>query len=259
VGLFSRRSKSPQIAPEDLRLPQQLETDVPGLVLTKGPTGQRVDIEVVGESFRQDSVRAVAQVADGSQFDLYLLPDPNNPHDRNAVRVMVGNLHVGFLRRDAAKVWKKRCQEAMGRGELIWGEGRAASRTGEMWGIFGFVWMPAVSSPSADVTAKELNPAGMGKALTALEKLIDGGEPETLSQLKSLVKKATKAVMPLYSHTLWLTDTGALAPQWEDIKGLTEDVFALVSEAEYADDPNAIDVTSVLEDILELLKTEHAS
>ncbi len=259
MSLFSRRSKQPQINPEDLRLPEQLETDVPGVVLSKGPTGQRVEIEIVGESFRQDAVRAVAKVADGAPFDLYLLPDPSNPHDRNAVRVMVGNLHVGFLPRDAAKVWKRRCQEAMERRELIWGEGRAASRTGEIWGIFGFVWMPTVANPSADAMAKELNSAGMGKALTALEKLIDGGEPETLSQLKSLVKRATKAVMPLYSHTLWLADTNALTPQWEDIKGLTEDVFDLVSEAEYADSPDAIDVTSVLEDILELLKTEHAT
>jgi hypothetical protein len=256
MGLFSRRSKKPHIDPEDLRLPEQLETDVPGLVLTKGPTGQRVEIEIVGESFRQDAVRAVAKVADGAPFDLYLLPDPNNPHDRNAVRVMVGNLHVGFLPRDAAKVWNKRCQEAMERRELIWGEGRAASRTGEMWGIFGFVWMPAVARPSADITAKELNSAGIKKAQAALQTLIDGGDPVTLAQLKSLVKKATKAVTPLYSHTLWLTDTNALTPQWEDIMGLTEDVFELVSEAEYADSSDAIDVTSVLEDILELLKTE---
>ena len=65
--------------------------------------------------------------------------------------------------------------------------------------------------------------------------------------------------MPLYSHTLWLTDTRALTSQWEDIKGLAGDVFNLVSAAEYADDPEAIDATSVLDDILELLKTEHAS
>ena len=42
-------------------------------------------------------------------------------------------------------------------------------------------------------------------------------------------------------------------------QGLAGDVFDLVSAAEYADDPDAIDVTSVLEDILELLKTERAS
>jgi hypothetical protein len=65
--------------------------------------------------------------------------------------------------------------------------------------------------------------------------------------------------MPLHSHTLWLTDTNALTSLWEDIKGLAGDVFDHVSEAEYADDPDAIDVTSVFEDILELLKTEHAS
>jgi hypothetical protein len=167
---------------------------------------------------------------------------------------MVGNLHVGFLPRDAAKVWKKRCQEAMERRELIWGEGRAASRTGEMWGIFGFVWMPAVASPSADATAKELNSAGIKKAQAALQTLIDGGDPETLSQLKSLVKKASKAVMPLYSHTLWLADHDRLSQEWEDIQGLAEDVFDLVSEAEYAGEPRDFDVTSSLEDIVSLLQ-----
>ena len=254
MGLFSRRSRGPQILPEDLRLPEALVTDVPGVVLRKAPAGQRVDIEIVGESFRQDAVRAVAQAADGSDFDLYLLPDPNNPHDRNAVRVMVGNLHVGFLPRDAAKVWKKRCQEAINRGELIWGEGRAASRTGEMWGIFGFVWMPSVANPSGDAKPRELNSAGIRKAQDALQPLIDGGDPETLSQLKSLVKKASKAVMPLYSHTLWLGEQDTLSQEWEDIQGLCQDVLELVPEAEYADDPQDYDVASVLEDIVSLLK-----
>jgi hypothetical protein len=68
MGLFSRRSKEPQIDPEDLCLPEQLDTDVLGVVLTKGPTGQRVVIEIVGESFRQCAVRAVAKVADGSSI-----------------------------------------------------------------------------------------------------------------------------------------------------------------------------------------------
>lgn len=255
MGKFSRRSRGPQILPEHLRLPESLETAVGGLVLAKGPGGQRVDIEIVGEAFRQDAVGAVAHVADGSDFDLYLLPDPNNPHDRNAVRVMVGNLHVGFLPRDVAKVWKKRCQEAMNRGELIWGEGRAASRTGEMWGIFGFVWMPSVANPSAEAKPRELDSAGLQRAQDALQPLIGGGDPETLSQLKALVKKASKAALPLHSHTLWLEEQDSLSQEWEEVQGLCEDIFSLVAEAEYADDPDTIDVTSILEDVVELLKS----
>ena len=254
VGLFSRRNRAPLISVDELRLPEQLSTDVPGLVLTKMPAGQRVDIEVVGESFRQDAVRAVAEVADGADFDIYLLPDPNNSHDRNAVRVMVGNLHVGFLPRNAARVWRKRCQEAMDRGQLIWGEGRAASRSGELWGIFGFVWMPPVANPSADVKPRELDSAGIEKARDVLQPIINGGDPETLSQLKSLVKKASKAVMPLYAHTLWLADEDRFSDEWEEVQGLVEDVFELVAEAEYADDPDDFDVASLLEDILVLLE-----
>ena len=74
-------------------------------------------------------------------------------------------------------------------------------------------------------------------------------------QLKSLIKKATKATIPVYSHTLWLVSNSRLTQEWEDIQGLCEDVFGLVAEAEYADDPDAIDVTSMLEDVVELLTT----
>ena len=64
------------------------------------------------------------------------------------------------------------------------------------------------------------------------------GDPESLAQLKSLTKKATKATIPVYSHTLWLASNSGLTQEWEDIQGLCADVFGLVPEAEYADDPD---------------------
>ena len=61
--------------------------------------------------------------------------------------------------------------------------------------------------------------------------------------------------MPAFGYTLWLASNSGLTQEWEDIQGLCEDIFGLVAEAEYADDPDAIDVTSMLEDVVELLTT----
>lgn len=71
----------------------------------------------------------------------------------------------------------------------------------------------------------------------------------------SYVAYSRKAATIVYSHTLWLASNSALTQEWEDIQGLCEDVFGLVAEAEYADDPDAIDVTSILEHVVELLTT----
>lgn len=253
MGLFSRKKRGPFISPEDLRLPDEVETDVRGLVLRKGPAGVEVEIEIVGESYCQDEVRAVVAVAEGGSFDLYLLPDPKNPYDRNAVRVMVGNLHVGFLPRDAAKVWQKRCKDAMERRELIWGEGRAVSRTGEMWGIFGSVWMPPVSSPSDELEPAELDTAGLERARKSIQKVADGPEPDTLAQLKSFAKRAAKASAPLHAHAMWLNITGSLSEKWEEVMHSAESVIDLVAEAEYATDPYEVDVMSPLQDLIDAL------
>lgn len=253
MALFSRKKRGPMIVPEDLFLPDEVETDVPGLVLTKGPVGVKVEIEIVGESYRQDEVRAVVAVAEGRPFDLYLLPDSENPYDRNAVKVMVGNLHVGFLPRDAAKIWHKRCKDATARRELIWGEGRAVSRSGVVWGIFGSVWMPPVSLPSDGLEPAELNVVDLKRAQKAIQDVADGLEPDTLAQLKSLAKKAAKASTPIYAHAMWLDLCGSLSAPWEAVMLTAESVIELVAEAEYVTNAEEVDVMSSLQDLLDAL------
>jgi hypothetical protein len=74
-------------------------------------------LSVVGESFYQEALRIVAgNRAFGYNFDehypvaVVLVPEPENPHDANAVRVDVlqenRSLKVGYLSREVAKVYQ---------------------------------------------------------------------------------------------------------------------------------------------------------
>lgn len=65
------------------------------------PVGHRVD--VVGESFYAKAIRdAVAKVGQGEEVWASLVPDPANPYDPNAVKVVIAGLHVGHLSREVA-------------------------------------------------------------------------------------------------------------------------------------------------------------
>jgi hypothetical protein len=66
-------------------------------------------IEVVGESHYFKNLDAIAGAEnDGDGVDLvrtaYMVPDPRNPNDRNAVRVDIDEKIVGYLPRDLAAV-----------------------------------------------------------------------------------------------------------------------------------------------------------
>ena len=54
---------------------------------------------VSGESFYQENIRRVAAVGK----DVDLVPEPENPHDKNAVRVDVDGLQIGYIPRDKAE------------------------------------------------------------------------------------------------------------------------------------------------------------
>lgn len=54
-------------------------------------------MRVAGTSFRQNDVMKV-QKGD----EAMLIPDPRNPYDENAIKVMVGKRHVGYVPKDQA-------------------------------------------------------------------------------------------------------------------------------------------------------------
>jgi hypothetical protein len=64
------------------------------------------DLEVVGESVYQDALWSLCggSLGDRVRHDIVavLVPEPNNPHDSNAIRVRVDGHVVGYLPRDVA-------------------------------------------------------------------------------------------------------------------------------------------------------------
>lgn len=84
-------------------------------------TGEAVDwsryddcmqLNVVGESFYQDALIRVSKCPPsgehGYECSAELVRDPENPHDKNAVRVEVDGEHVGHLPRGSAKRFNRR-------------------------------------------------------------------------------------------------------------------------------------------------------
>jgi hypothetical protein len=58
----------------------------------------RVEVQVVGETYHADAIRKAEQ-STGREPIAKLIPQPDNPHDRNAVAVYVNDFHVGYLSR----------------------------------------------------------------------------------------------------------------------------------------------------------------
>ena len=82
------------------------------VTMTSGrPTvlGRGWRLEVVGESYRQDAIRSAAEssaisLGGRTPVQAVLRPEPDNPHDQNAIAVMVGRWHVGYIGREDAAI-----------------------------------------------------------------------------------------------------------------------------------------------------------
>jgi hypothetical protein len=84
-----------------------------GLVATVSvTTGHHGFVQVVGESHYQDALRTlVARLGSDGIFTARLVPEPNNPHDTNAVAVVIDDQDgekVGYLARQIAQTYQQR-------------------------------------------------------------------------------------------------------------------------------------------------------
>lgn len=84
----------------------------PGPVAHHWPGKSEFDVEVVGESFYADSIRAIANNSDGEHADYQglalLVPNDLNPYDDKAVAVLIEGRQVGHLSRDEARQFRRR-------------------------------------------------------------------------------------------------------------------------------------------------------
>lgn len=135
MGLLDRLLGRPTI-PASSGVPQLVILDV---------LGGREMLEVVGESFHQEDLWRLAGgfTRQRVRCDCVatLVPEPHNPHDGNAIKVMIESCQVGHLAREDARVYLPglhRLLEARPavslRGQIV-GGGQAEGRLG-MLGVF---------------------------------------------------------------------------------------------------------------------------
>ena len=109
-------------------------------------------VNVAGESHYQEALRALTG-SDGSEpvrieAEAVLVPEPENPHDPNAVMVQIRERLVGYLPRDAAVAYAPMLRSVAERGRTAACEAMIAGRGGGDAVLGVFLRMPAPDDPA---------------------------------------------------------------------------------------------------------------
>ena len=108
-------------------------------------------INVAGESHYQEALRELAGTAGGDvvriEVEASLVPEPDNPHDPNAVMVQISERLVGYLPRDAAVAYGPILQAVAGRGRTAACEAMIAGRGGADAVLGVFLRLPEPDHP----------------------------------------------------------------------------------------------------------------
>jgi hypothetical protein len=222
-------------------------------------------IDIVGESHRQGNIRQVQQHYADKWFQFFLVNEPENRFDKNAVAVFVGNAPVGYLAKDEAKVWSKLDNNAKDNGQLIVGEAHCVTNSGagsaSMWGVFGYLWFGNMVAPDlSSVGPKKLTPVALKKSVEKIQEMVDNFDyPETAGASRVLGRKAGKVVLPVYQHALWMAgnlDDETKCAQWNEVVDGCGLVFE-ECEVDVFNTGEDVDASmdGVLEDLLIGLKT----
>ena len=246
------------IDPADLLIPDVVGTDAPGITLKKAPIGQPVEIEIVGESFNAKNIEAISKAAQGKEFNIYLVAEPTNQYDKKAVAVYAATVKVGYIAKPGNTQWFKRVNEALKQKQLLWGTGRAVSRPGtENTGIFGSIYMPKVGRDVDELIPQKMTDVAIKKAV---EKVISFAntcvEPETVTQLNSLCKKAMTISSPFAAHAKWVEENndGQDLEKWNEVMAVCDDIFDDFSDSAYAADEMEVDIVGRIEALAELVR-----
>lgn len=245
------------VDPNDFVIPDVIPTAKPGLSFRKAPVGQEVEIDIVGESFKAANVAAVQAAAQGNPFEIYLVAEPTNQYDKNAVAVYTANLPVGYVGKPANKQWFKWVNEASERQELLWGRAKAITRSGTTnTGIFGSIYMPKTGNDLDGIIPLKMTDAAIDKAIDKAIALSNNcDEPDTVAQLKSLCKKAVAIATPFAAHAKWVeaNPDGQLMDKWQEVLSGCDDIFTAASDAAYASDEGDVDAVSTVEAFAEIV------
>lgn len=104
--MFGWGGKSAKPAPKTAE-PAKPDAKDDVIILQPGP----YKFDIVGEASYQSNLEAIAGGRTEDGADLYFMallsPEPNNPHDANAVRVLIEKQTVGYLSKTFAAEYRK--------------------------------------------------------------------------------------------------------------------------------------------------------
>lgn len=115
--------------------------------------GRRL-VNVAGESHYQEALRALTGSAGTDlvrgDFRAVLVPEPENRHDPNAVKVLLNDRHVGYLPRAEAAAYRPMLERLAGRGRRGACEAMVSGRGGSSGtsNIGVFLRLPEPDEPS---------------------------------------------------------------------------------------------------------------
>ena len=122
------------------------------------------DLEVVGEANYQSELASAAR-RHGRRVDAVLMPEPDNPYDRNAIAVLVDGQKVGYLPRESAS-------------RLLPGLRRLMTTAGKPIALVGRIVGGAPDRPSYGIWL-DYDPADFGLSRTAEPEPVVTGESRT--------------------------------------------------------------------------------
>lgn len=109
-------------------------------------------VNVAGESHYQEALRALAGAHGEEQVrieaEAMLVPEPDNPHDPNAVMVAIHGRLVGYLPRRAAAAYAPMLHAVATRGRTAACEAMIAGRGGEDAVLGVFLRLPEPDDPA---------------------------------------------------------------------------------------------------------------
>lgn len=110
--------------------------------------------DVVGETFHADAIRSLfpRAIPEGGQelfLRAVLLPDPENPHDRNAVKVLISGQQIGHLSQEDAMLYQPVFGALVQRGFL-------PTTSSRVWGSEYDQWV-GFDRRGGEITKREFN------------------------------------------------------------------------------------------------------
>ena len=144
-----------------------------------GGVGPMTEVTVAGTPMRQEALAFVANKPRQGAPDGYLpavvMREPTNEYDKNAIRVLVDGVMVGYMFKDKARAWNPVLREVEKRGQVLTGAVRLHGGGAEPLGA-AVRLRDSLPNYAGPITKAKKEKAAVVKAADAAPHLLDGDE-----------------------------------------------------------------------------------